>query len=102
MSKQKKVGAVAVVGGTHGNELTGVYTIKHWQKEQLIRQYPGFQIELLLANADAITANKRYLEHDLNRCFKQVDLTDESKTSHEQRLAKQLNPNARSKRSVAC
>ncbi|TQV81410.1 aspartoacylase [Aliikangiella coralliicola] len=87
----EKVGAVAVVGGTHGNELTGIFTVKHWQKNQLFLQYPEFQIEFLLANQAAIKDNKRYLEHDLNRCFKQSDLQDSDKKNREQVLAKQIN-----------
>lgn len=27
-----QIGRVAIVGGTHGNEFTGVYLIKKWQK----------------------------------------------------------------------
>ncbi|WP_444994727.1 aspartoacylase [Aliikangiella sp. IMCC44359] len=91
MTKQNKIGAVAVVGGTHGNELTGVYTVKHWTKNLLAKNYPGFQIEFLLANLGAIEENKRYLDHDLNRCFASEDLNNSQLNSREQLLAKQIN-----------
>ncbi|WP_196140607.1 aspartoacylase [Aliikangiella sp. G2MR2-5] len=86
-----KVGAIALVGGTHGNELTGVHLIHHWQKSQKILEYPEFQIELMIANSEAVKANRRYLDVDLNRCFKISDLNNPSLKSHEQSLAKQLN-----------
>lgn len=91
LSMTKKIGAVAVVGGTHGNELTGIYTVKHWQKNNLRESYPEFQIEYLLANKTAINENKRYIEQDLNRCFQLTDIQDKNKINQEQKLAKQIN-----------
>lgn len=91
MTANKKIAAVAIVGGTHGNELTGVYTVKHWQKNNLAATYPEFQIEFLLANQSAIEANKRYLEKDLNRCFKLEELNDLCQLNQEQKLAKKIN-----------
>jgi len=88
---KQSIGSVAIVGGTHGNELTGVYTVKHWQKNHLAAGYPSFQIETLLSNRAAIEANKRYLDKDLNRCFKLAELTNPKANNREQRLAKQIN-----------
>ena len=90
------VDAVAIVGGTHGNELTGVHLIKHWQKLQrennfLGDRYPSLQIEMLLANEPAIDANKRYLDKDLNRCFQLSELSDTTQNNQEQLLAKRIN-----------
>jgi len=95
-SSLSKVAAVAIVGGTHGNELTGVHLVKHWQNKQrkenfLGEKYPALQIEMLLANEEAIEVNKRYLEKDLNRCFKLEELNDPSQNNKEQILAKQIN-----------
>ncbi|MCW9017013.1 MAG: succinylglutamate desuccinylase/aspartoacylase family protein, partial [Kangiellaceae bacterium] len=94
--KHQKIGAIAVVGGTHGNELTGVHLIKHWQSKQrsenfISARYPEFQIETLLANDAAILQNKRYLEKDLNRCFKLEELNDIEQKLAEQKLAKKIN-----------
>lgn len=82
---------VAIVGGTHGNELTGIYTLKHWQKSNRAANYPDFNIELVQANQAAADKNKRYLDQDLNRCFKQTDLNNPTLKGREQQLAKQLN-----------
>jgi len=51
---------IVVCGGTHGNELTGVYLAKKhgW----------------LLANPAAAAICRRYVERDLNRCFALSDL----------------------------
>lgn len=95
-SNYSKVAAVAIVGGTHGNELTGVHLVKHWQNKQrqenfLGEKYPALQIEMLLANEEAINANKRYMEKDLNRCFQVKELKDPAQSNKEQLLAKQIN-----------
>ncbi|MDR2582271.1 MAG: aspartoacylase [Fibromonadaceae bacterium] len=51
---------IVICGGTHGNELTGVYLAKKhgW----------------LLANPAAAAACRRYIDKDLNRCFALSDL----------------------------
>jgi len=51
---------IVICGGTHGNELTGVYLAKKhgW----------------LLANPAAAAICRRYVEKDLNRCFALSDL----------------------------
>jgi len=51
---------IVICGGTHGNELTGVYLAKkhNW----------------LLANPAAAAICRRYVEKDLNRCFALSDL----------------------------
>jgi aspartoacylase len=63
---------VVVVGGTHGNEYTGVWCIKamHAQQEKIQKLYPSLQIETLLANEEAFLENKRFIDSDLNREFK--------------------------------
>ena len=60
---------VALVGGTHGNELTGVSLIRKWQSQPDLVARPSFKAECLIANPEAVTANKRYLDVDLNRQF---------------------------------
>lgn len=91
MANHQQIKNVAIVGGTHGNELTGVHTIKHWQRQKLAENYSPLNVELMLSNEAAIAANKRYLETDLNRCFKLTDLSDPSKNTLEQQLAKKIN-----------
>ncbi|KAM9324947.1 N-acyl-aromatic-L-amino acid amidohydrolase (carboxylate-forming) [Gastrophryne carolinensis] len=60
---------VAVAGGTHGNEMSGLFLVKHWLRnpQDLVRD--TFAAESLLANPKASELGVRYCERDLNRCF---------------------------------
>ncbi|WP_394168255.1 aspartoacylase [Saccharospirillum alexandrii] len=82
---------VAITGGTHGNELTGVHLLKHWRNnpEEICRD--GLVTELHLANPKANGCNRRYLDQDLNRQFSWDDLSDHSLCGYEQNRAKSLN-----------
>ncbi|PIQ25585.1 aspartoacylase [bacterium (Candidatus Blackallbacteria) CG17_big_fil_post_rev_8_21_14_2_50_48_46] len=81
---------VLIVGGTHGNEWGGIYLCRKWEKEILpFRQYP-FQVETCLANPHAIERNQRYVEEDLNRCFRPADLANLALDSYEAQRAKVL------------
>jgi len=82
---------IAVIGGTHGNELTGVYLVNHWKKQSLAKKYSELSIKFLLANPDAIEQQKRYIDQDLNRSFKLQDLSDQTKQNREQKLAREIN-----------
>lgn len=57
---------VTIVGGTHGNEVTGVYFIKKWQKKN---ESYLFNLNFYFGNPAAIKDCRRYVEKDLNRCF---------------------------------
>ena len=70
----KKIQKVCVVGGTHGNELTGVYLVKHWQQQPHLLARPGLEVSTLLANEQAINGNIRYIDQDLNRQFAEGSL----------------------------
>ena len=69
---------VCVIGGTHGNEYTGVWCIKAMQQDlarlRLATDYPSLQISTLLANPAAHAANRRFMDTDLNREFSVDDL----------------------------
>ncbi|MFM7427879.1 MAG: aspartoacylase [Elainella sp.] len=65
---------VAIVGGTHGNELIGVYLVKLFEQSPELIQRTSFQSRILLANPEAVTRGRRYVEQDLNRCFGLDDL----------------------------
>lgn len=92
-----------MVGGTHGNEYTGVWCIKaikkHLQqndKESLFQtKYPSLDISTLLANPQAHLENKRFVDSDLNREFplKKLfhDNTDDEDMSVEEQLAQEIN-----------
>ena len=62
---------ILIVGGTHGNELTGVYLQRKWSADPspLLSRLPSGEFQFLLANPDAVQICRRYAQTDLNRCF---------------------------------
>ena len=60
---------IVVVGGTHGNEYTGVYLVKALLATQALDN-----VEPFLANTRAIALNRRFCDEDLNRCFSRAQL----------------------------
>ncbi|XP_030207457.1 N-acyl-aromatic-L-amino acid amidohydrolase (carboxylate-forming) A [Gadus morhua] len=64
----KPLSRVAVCGGTHGNEMSGVYLLKELQVSQPER-VRSFSLSTLLVNPRAVDACRRYTEKDMNRCF---------------------------------
>ena len=81
---------VAITGGTHGNELTGVYLVKRWLANPEKVKRDSFSTELYLANPEAIWEVRRYIDQDLNRQFSLPDLRDTALTGSEQQRAKAL------------
>ncbi|XP_033478844.1 N-acyl-aromatic-L-amino acid amidohydrolase (carboxylate-forming) B-like [Epinephelus lanceolatus] len=59
---------VAICGGTHGNEMTGVYLVREMQKQK-VDQTGSVSVTTVLSNPRAVDACRRYVEKDLNRCF---------------------------------
>ena len=86
---------ILLVGGTHGNELTGVYLIQKWQAglNPLRRCVPSGHLDLLLANPLAISQCRRYATYDLNRCFAQsmLSLKESPAMSQEIQRAQEIN-----------
>jgi aspartoacylase len=82
--------SVAITGGTHGNELTGVHLIKHWGSCHDEVSRDSFSTELHLANPKAIKEIRRYVDQDLNRQFSIKDLRDPELKGCEQEYAKSL------------
>lgn len=82
---------VAITGGTHGNELTGVHLVKHWSKcpEEVNRG--SFETELHITNPEANAEVRRYIDQDLNRQFSEKDLNNPDLNGCEQKRAKVLN-----------
>ncbi len=80
---------VLVVGGTHGNEFSGVQLFKQWQQQPL--DYPELSIALDMGNPSAHQINRRYVDKDLNREFTLPWLADPSRTHCEGQRAKVLN-----------
>jgi aspartoacylase len=86
-----KIANVAIVGGTHGNELAGIYLVNYWLKNTNLVARDAFNTSLVLANRNAILINKRYTDCDLNRQFSSVSLADTSFANYEQSRAKVIN-----------
>ncbi|MFC3851473.1 aspartoacylase [Salinispirillum marinum] len=82
---------VAIVGGTHGNEITGLHLVQHWQEspDEVLRN--SFATELHIANPQANRIMKRYVDQDLNRQFALEDLNNTALTNYEQSRAKAIN-----------
>lgn len=60
---------LAICGGTHGNEMSGVYMVREMQKQLKEDQTGSVSIATILTNPRAVEACKRYIDQDLNRCF---------------------------------
>lgn len=81
---------VAITGGTHGNELTGVHLVQHWLScpDEVTRS--SFSTEMHLTNPKANQAIRRYIDQDLNRQFSLQDLRNPDLQGYEQQQAKSL------------
>ncbi len=67
---------VLIVGGTYGNELTGIYLFKKWRQDLHLICRDHFEVDLLLANPEAVHQSRRFIDKDLNQCFSPKTLTD--------------------------
>ena len=81
----------AIVGGTHGNELTGIHLIRRWQSNPREVARPSFSTELLIGNPKATSLNRRFVDQDLNRSFGRGSLSDTQSTHYEVARAAQIN-----------
>ncbi|MDJ0615347.1 MAG: aspartoacylase [Calothrix sp. MO_192.B10] len=81
---------VALVGGTHGGELTGVFLAKKFQQFPRQIQRNGIETITLLANKKAIAMGRRYIDTDLNRTFHPQDLANPQLMNYEQSIAKTI------------
>jgi aspartoacylase len=81
---------IAIVGGTHGNEFTGVYLVKKFDRLPHLIQRSSLKVSTLLANPKAFEANRRYIDRDLNRCFLKSDLENPTLSSYEDLRAKTI------------
>lgn len=75
-----------IVGGTHGNERTGVELVRHWSAHPQVLHRPNIgKVVLAEGNPEAIRASVRYVDHDLNRCFLPEDLAAPEDHPHRRR-----------------
>lgn len=85
-----QVNHVVFVGGTHGNELTGVYLINKLSQPSHAMQSTSFTTQTLLANPEAVSARMRYIDSDLNRSFSDHSLENINPKNYESLRAKQI------------
>lgn len=75
-----RLSRVAVCGGTHGNELSGVYLVRELLKvEKKVKEKEEEEAEpvsvlMVLSNPRATQQCRRYVDTDLNRCFTHATL----------------------------
>ena len=96
---ENEVKNVAIVGGTHGNELHGIYLVgeinSDLRAQELKVEYPSLNVFGVVANLAAVAAigtgaGRRYCEEDLNRCFLLQELENPDLLSVERARAKEL------------
>ncbi|WP_016949036.1 aspartoacylase [Anabaena sp. PCC 7108] len=85
-----QINRVAIVGGSHGNELTGVYLVKKFQKYPNLINKHSFETLALLGNPQAIAARRRYIDKDLNRCFTIDNFQAPTSFTYEELRAKEI------------
>ncbi|XP_026110672.1 N-acyl-aromatic-L-amino acid amidohydrolase (carboxylate-forming) B-like [Carassius auratus] len=86
---------MAVCGGTHGNELSGVYVVQEMERQRKEKGEGVWPIPVttVLSNPRAVKECRRYIDTDMNRCFTRdmlsCPITDSS--PYEVRRAQELN-----------
>jgi aspartoacylase len=83
-------GRVLVVAGTHGNERNAPWLLEQWRQQPQLLDKAGLALQLEIGNPDALAANRRYIDHDLNRCFRLDWLNDPARQEREVQRARQL------------
>ncbi|XP_028839805.1 aspartoacylase [Denticeps clupeoides] len=88
-----RAGRVAVFGGTHGNELSGVALVGMWVKDGAEIQRSGVATTPFIANPRAVERCARYVDTDLNRAFTAENLSALSgdELPYEVRRAQEIN-----------
>jgi aspartoacylase len=81
---------IAIIGGTHGNELTGAYLIKKFEQSPDLVTRSNFETVTLFGNPRAFEVGRRYIDKDLNRCFLLKDLLNPTLSSYEDLRAKTI------------
>ncbi len=83
-------GRVLVVAATHGNERNAPWLLEQWRRSPQLLAAAGLELQLEIGNPEAFAANRRYLDRDLNRCFRPDLLTDASHQEREVQRARML------------
>jgi aspartoacylase len=89
--KNIMINRLTIIGGTHGNEVTGIYLLRRWAANPTEIARESFATSTLWANPKAFYENKRYIDVDLNRSFLIKELYDETIITYEGNRAKAIN-----------
>lgn len=81
---------VLVVAATHGNERNAPWLMEQWRQQPQLLNGAGLDLQLEIGNPEAFTANRRYVERDLNRSFATELLADVSRNELEIQRARAL------------
>lgn len=81
---------IAIFGGTHGNEITGIKLAQKFLESPELITRPSLSAKAYIANHQAIRHNTRYINQDLNRQFLLEDLNNPQLKGYEQLLAKSI------------
>lgn len=65
---------VAIFGGTHGNEMSGIMLVSMWSKNDNEIQRSRVHTEPFMCNPRAVEKCSRYIDTDLNRAFTEENL----------------------------
>ncbi|XP_077996227.1 aspartoacylase-like [Glandiceps talaboti] len=92
MTSLKPIRRVGILGGTHGNELSGVYLVKQWLKDKTPVTRNTFETTVCISNPKAVEKCVRYIDTDLNRVFTDDNLRcDGNSSQYELNRGKELN-----------
>ncbi|MEB3181737.1 MAG: aspartoacylase [Nostocaceae cyanobacterium] len=86
----KQIKRVVIVGGTHGNELTGIFIVKKFERSPELIVRSNFESLTLLGNPKAYAIGRRYVETDLNRCFQSQILENRNLAIYEAIRAQEI------------
>uniref|UniRef100_A0AAY5KXZ6 Aspartoacylase n=1 Tax=Esox lucius TaxID=8010 RepID=A0AAY5KXZ6_ESOLU len=84
---------VAIFGGTHGNEMSGITLVNLWIKNGKEIQRKGVETKPFITNPRAVEKCTRYVDTDLNRAFTTENLSAPSGDDlpYEVKRAQQIN-----------
>ncbi|XP_051977704.1 aspartoacylase [Xyrauchen texanus] len=84
---------VAIFGGTHGNEMSGIMLVNMWIKNAAEIERNGLVTKPFISNPRAVEKCTRYIDTDLNRAFTPENLSapDLEGLQYEVQRAKKIN-----------
>ncbi|KAI5608411.1 aspartoacylase [Silurus asotus] len=84
---------VAIFGGTHGNEMSGVALVSVWTRDDREIRRSRVRTEPFLCNPRAVEKCARYIDTDLNRAFtpENLSMPGGEELPYEVRRAKEIN-----------